>query len=78
MFLPPFLKKYNYHFPQKWGSIKPPIKSFLYFKAFSILRKINYKYFKNKSEKIGLEGTIYGDIQREGVKKTKTLFDKKE
>ena len=74
----PFFKKYNYHFPQKWGIIKPSIKSLLYFEAVSILRKINYKYFKNKSEKIGLEGTIYGDIQRQGVKKTKTLFDKKE
>jgi hypothetical protein len=72
----PFLKKYNYSFPEGWGSVQPSVKSTLQFKILSVLRKINYKYFKNKSEKVGLAGTIYGDIQRQGGKKAKTHVEK--
>ena len=61
----PFLEKYNYSFPEAWGKVQLPIKSRLQFIALSILRKINQKYFKKHPKKFGLQGTIYGDIQRE-------------
>ena len=48
----------------------------IHFKALSFLRKLNYKYFKNKSEKVGLKDTIYGDIQRQAKNNTKTHVDK--
>ena len=50
----------------------------IHFKALSFLRKLNYKYFKNKSEKVGLKDTIYGDIQRQAKNNTKTHVDKKQ
>jgi len=61
----PFLHKYNYSFPEEWGEIKVSFKSKLEFLLLGFLRKINQKYFKKHSGKIGLEGTIYGDIQRD-------------
>jgi len=66
----PFLEKYNYSFPEEWGVVKTPLKSKLEFLVFGVLRKINQKYFKKHTEKIGLEGTIYGDIQRDKLKKS--------
>jgi len=66
----PFLKKYNYTFPEEWGVVKIPLKSKLEFLMFGVLRKINQKYFKNHTEKIVLEGNIYGDIQRDKLKKS--------
>jgi hypothetical protein len=64
----PFLKKYNYSFPEVWGEVKIPLKSKLEFLILGFLRKINQKYFKKHSERIGLKGTIYGDIQRDKLK----------
>ena len=61
----PFLEKYDYSFPEEWGGVKAALISKLQFRLLSILRKINQKYFKKKVEKIGLEGTIYGDMQRD-------------
>ena len=73
----PFFKKYKYQFPETWGkNIQPSVKSLLHFKALSFLRKLNYKYLKNKSEKVGLKGTIYGDIQSQAKSTTKTHVDK--
>ena len=66
----PFLKKYNYLFPESWGEVKIPLKSKLEFLILGVLRKINQKYFKKQTEKIGLEGTIYVDIQRDRLKKS--------
>ena len=65
----PFLEKYNYSLPKEWGEVKIPLKSKLEFLILGVLRKINQKYFKKHTEKIGLEGTIYGDIQRDKLKK---------
>ena len=66
----PFLEKYDYSFPEEWGSVKTPLKSKLEFLVLGILRKLNQKYFKKYTEKIGLEGTIYGDMQRNELKKS--------
>jgi hypothetical protein len=61
----PFLEKYNYSFPEVWGEVKIPLKSRLEFLILGVLRKLNQKYFKKSTYKIGLEGTIYGDMQRD-------------
>ena len=66
----PFLEKYNYSFPEEWGVVKIPFRSKLEFLVLGILRKLNQKYFKKYTEKIGLEGTIYGDMQRNELKKS--------
>ena len=60
----PFLEKYGYNFLAKWGQIKTPILSSIKFKILGLLRKINQKYFKKHSDRIGIEGSIYGDMQR--------------
>ena len=61
----PFLQKYNYSFPEAWGVVKVPLKSKIEFLLLGFLRKINQKYFKKHKQKIELEGTIYGDMQRD-------------
>jgi len=61
----PFIEKYNYSFPIEWKGVKVPLKSKIYFWILEILRKLNHRYFKKHSEKFGLEGTIYGDMQRD-------------
>ena len=66
----PFLKKNNYLFPELWGVVKVPLKSKFEFLILGVLRKINQKYFKKHTEKIGLEGTIYGDIQIDKLNKS--------
>ena len=60
----PFMQKYNYSFPEKWGNVRVPTTSKFYFLLLSFLRKINQKYFKKHPKNRGLKGTIYGDIQR--------------
>tara|TARA_B100000902_G_C27311171_1_gene918505 strand:- start:2219 stop:3007 length:789 start_codon:yes stop_codon:yes gene_type:complete len=60
----PFIEKYNYSFPEEWALLKIPLKSKVQFWVLGFLRTLNHKYFKKHSEKFGLEGTIYGDIQR--------------
>ena len=60
----PFFEKYGYNFLAKWGKIKTPILSSIKFKILGFFRKINQKYFKKHSDKIEIEGTIYGDMQR--------------
>ena len=60
----PFIKKYNNSFPQEWGSVKQSTRSLILFKVLGFLRKIKYKYFRKATEKFGLKGTIYGDMQR--------------
>tara|TARA_X000000368_G_C23046146_1_gene719228 strand:- start:600 stop:1388 length:789 start_codon:yes stop_codon:yes gene_type:complete len=61
----PFIERYNYSFPEEWGRVKTPLKSKIQFWILGFLRKINQKYFKKYVEKVGLEGTIYGDMQRD-------------
>lgn len=65
----PFIEKYNYSFPVEWEGVKIPLKSKIQFWILGILRKLNHKYFKKHSEKFGLEGTIYGEIQRDQQRK---------
>tara|TARA_B100000795_G_scaffold28339_1_gene18759 strand:- start:904 stop:1692 length:789 start_codon:yes stop_codon:yes gene_type:complete len=65
----PFFKKHNYYFPEEWGEIKISLKSKLEFLILGVLRKINQKHFKKQTDKTSLEGTIYGDIQRNNSKK---------
>lgn len=64
----PFLEKHNYSFPEGWGEVRPSIKSRVQFRVLGALRKLNQKYFKKQSQKFGLQGTIYGDIQRNKLK----------
>ena len=66
----PFLEKYNYSLPKEWGEVKIPLKSKLEFLILGVLRKINQKYFKRNTEKKDLEGSIYGDMQRDKLKKS--------
>lgn len=61
----PYMQKYNYHFPNQWGTISVPLASKLKFKIFSVMRIINEQIFKKKSYRKSISGTIYGDIQRE-------------
>ena len=65
----PFLEKYNYSFPEEWGEVKVTLKSKIQFKILGALRKLNQKYFKKHTKKTSLEGTIYGDMQRDQLKK---------
>jgi hypothetical protein len=64
----PFLEKYGYSFPEGWGNVRPSIMSRMYFRILQILRRINQKYFKIYPKKFGLQGTIYGDMQRKKLK----------
>ena len=64
----PFLEKYNYSFPEEWGEVRSSIKSRVQFRVLGVLRKLKQKYFKKHTEKFGLQGTIYGDIQRNELK----------
>ena len=66
----PFLEKYNYSLPKEWGEVKIPLKSKIEFLILGVLRKINQKYFKRNTEKKDLEGSIYGDMQRDKLKKS--------
>ena len=61
----PFIEKYNYSFPAEWEGVKTPLKSKIQFWILGILRKLNHRYLKRHPEKFGLEGTIYGDMQRD-------------
>ena len=65
----PFIEKYNYSFPAEWAALKIPLKSKVQFWVLAFLRNLHHKYFKKHSEKFGLEGTIYGDIQRHQKRK---------
>jgi len=64
----PFMKKYNFKFPDSWVKFKVPLSSIILFKIFSLARKINQNYFKKTTEKIGLKDTIYGDMQKGRLK----------
>ena len=61
----PFLTKYNYSFPENWGTIDIPLLSHFKFKIIGVLRRINEKFIKKYSSRKSIPGTIYGDIQRE-------------
>jgi hypothetical protein len=61
----PFLAKYNYSFPENWGTINVPLLSAFKFKITGFLRRINEKFIKKHSGRKSISGTIYGDIQRE-------------
>ena len=65
----PFLEKYNYPFPASWGKVEIPLTSKVKFFLFGFLRSIYTKNLRKVTEKIGLQGTIYGDIQRNKLNK---------
>ena len=60
----PFLAKYNYSFPEKWGAINIPLLSTIQFKIMGVFRRVNEKFIKKHSGRKSIFGTIYGDIQR--------------
>jgi len=59
----PFMRKYNYVFPEQWKDVKPSLISIYQFRILSILRNINVKYIKRYSKINGVKGTIYGDMK---------------
>ena len=63
----PFLEKYNYSFPESWGSTRVSALSTIQFKLLAILRKIYHKYVKKHPRKLASKGTIYGDMQRNNL-----------
>ncbi len=60
----PFLKKYNYDFPENWGKVRVPLKSIILFNILAFFRRLFYPYKKQIKRK-SISGSIYGDIQRE-------------
>lgn len=64
----PFLEKHNYTFPPSWGNVHIPLTSKVKFFLFGFLRRIYTEKFRKVTEKTGLQGTIYGDIQRDKLK----------
>ena len=69
MILKTILKIFHKKLPE-WGEVSIPLRNIVYFKILSSLRKVNQKYFKKQTEKNSLEGTIYGDIQRDQLRKS--------
>lgn len=65
----PFLQKYNYLFPESWGEIKPSIKSKFLFRALGFFRKLKQRHSKKSIVKFGPKGSIYGDMQRNQLKR---------
>ena len=59
----PFLNKYDYRFPEEWGSVKIPLTSKYLFVIMGIFRKINER-IKKHSKRKSISGSIYGEIQR--------------
>ena len=66
----PFLEKYNYRFPSQWGEIKVSNYQRIKFELISYLRRIKIKHFTVRNKRESIEGSIYGDIQRQTRKKT--------
>ena len=64
----PFLEKHGYSFPALWGRVRVPITSRIMFFLLGFLRRIYVTRFRRTTEKTGIKGTIYGDIQREKLK----------
>ena len=63
----PFLKKYNYNFPEEWGDVEVSFLNIIRFRLLGFLRKINEKYIKKHSGRRSIKGTIYGDMQRKNL-----------
>ena len=59
----PFLNKYDYRFPEEWGSVKIPLTSKYLFVIMGVFRKINER-IKKHSKRKSISGSIYGEIQR--------------
>ena len=59
----PFLKKYEYEFPEYFTHTKIPLSARFMFYIGGIIRKWKWKLNKNSSRK-SIKGSIYGDIQR--------------
>ena len=66
----PFLEKYNYSFPDSWGETRVSFNSKIQYWILAFLRRLNHRWFKKNTEKHGLSGTIYGDIQRGDLKES--------
>lgn len=63
----PFLKKYNYNFPEEWGDVEVSFLNIIRFRLLGFLRKINERYIKKHSGRRSIKGTIYGDMQRKNL-----------
>ena len=59
----PFLKKYDYEFPEYWTHTKITLSAKFLFYLGGIIRKWKWKLKKNSSRK-SIKDSIYGDIQR--------------
>ncbi|MDG1718264.1 MAG: hypothetical protein P8H17_00295 [Flavobacteriales bacterium] len=59
----PFLKKYDYGFPEHWTHTEIPLSARFLFYIGGIIRKWKWKLKKNSIRK-SIKGSIYGDIQR--------------
>ena len=60
----PYLEKYSYDIPKKWKFKSIPFSAYFLFKIGGFIRKWKWKLKKHSNRK-SIEGTIYGDIQRE-------------
>ena len=60
----PFFKKYKFSFPNNWKNKNVPYFSYILFNITGLLKKWKWKY-KKQSQRKSIEGSIYGDIQRE-------------
>ena len=60
----PYLKKYEYEFPEYWTHTEIPLSARFLFYIGGIIRKWNWK-LKKQSQRKSIEGSIYGDMQRE-------------
>ena len=63
----PFLERYGYKFPRDWKNKHIPYTSFFLFNVGGFLRKWKWKLSK-KSKRKSIQGSIYGNIQRENEK----------
>ena len=52
------------------GRNKVSFNSKIQYWILAFLRRINQRWLKKNTEKFGLSGTIYGDIQRDDLKES--------
>ena len=60
----PFFKKYDYKFPDNWGTVHISKISVIQFRILEFIRINNEKYFKKYSFRKSIKESIYGNLQR--------------
>ena len=60
----PFMQRYGYDFPKSWEQTKISFYSKILYKLISLLKNIKHTLIKRSNKQLSLEGTIYGDMQR--------------